>query len=73
MTRWRSESERWQKACNSVEAELRSARDLIDVVRAYFRKKSCQDEFLEFLLAARLGEKEAAKLLAEIKLKREAA
>lgn len=63
MTSWRAETDRWRKAHDKVERELQGNRDVLDGVRAYLRKKGLMEDFLEFLLAAKIGEEEAAKLM----------
>lgn len=71
MTSWRAESDRWRKAHDALENELRSNRSLIDAVRAFLRKKELTDEFAEFLLAVHLGEAPAAELMKKCREERE--
>lgn len=63
MVQWRGEFERERKAHKATTQDRDSLRDLVTHVRAFLRRESLERDFLEFVLAARIGEKEAAELV----------
>jgi len=67
MVQWRQESERWRKAHDKLQLEMRTNRDLIEHFRAFLRHKELHEQFVEFLLSACLGEEKATEIMKEIR------
>lgn len=65
MSFWRGEYNKEVEAHKKSRYTTSVDRHLIDVMRAFLRKKELGNEFLEFLLSAHLGEEEAARIVGE--------
>jgi hypothetical protein len=59
-----------REAHDRTRADLARSKDLVATFREYLRLKSCEREFLEWLLARHLGDAEAKKFMEESQLSR---